>query len=311
MNETRAWPKALALGATSSLFFSFTYLINGAMARAGGDWLWSASLRYLISLPILFILCAAKKGSLGRVLAELKRDTRQWLVWSTVGFGLFYAPLTFASAFGPSWMVAGTFQLTILAGALLTPLFTGPDGKRQKIPVRLFPAFAVMIVGAFLLQLAQIRESSLQSLIFALPVLLSAFAYPLGNRKTMQLAADRLTTLERLLVMTLASTPFFLALAAVALCRSGWPPASQLAQAAIVAVCSGLLATLFFFRATQLVRASASKLAVVESTQCGEVVFSLLGGILLLHEPLPDVAGWAGLALILGGMIVNSLLSGK
>lgn len=113
------------------------------------------------------------------------------------------------------------------------------------------------------------------------------------------------------LAMTVASTPFFLVLAGAALLRSGWPPVSQTAQAAVVAICAGTLATSMFFRATQLVRASASKLAVVESTQCGEVVFSLLGGVLLLHEPPPDAAGYVGLALITGGMVVNSLLSGK
>lgn len=311
MTAVRAWPKALAMGAASSLFFSCTFLLNRAMSLAGGDWMWSASLRYLISLPVLFGLCAWKPGSTGRVWQELKRTPAAWLLWSTVGFGLFYAPLTFASACGPSWMAAGVFQLTIMAGALLTPLIPDATGQRQKIPVRLFPAFAGMAVGALLLQLAQIRQSSIYALIFALPVLISAFSYPLGNRKTMQLCGDRLTALERMLAMTVASTPFFLVLAGAAQLRSGWPPVSQTAQAAVVAICAGTLATSMFFRATQLVRASASKLAVVESTQCGEVVFSLLGGVLLLHEPPPDAAGYVGLALITGGMVVNSLLSGK
>lgn len=45
-----------------------------------------------------------------------------WL-WSVVALVLFYAPLTYAAAFSPGWLVAGTWQLTILAGVLLTPLF--------------------------------------------------------------------------------------------------------------------------------------------------------------------------------------------
>ena len=50
---TGPWPKALFLGVLSSLFFSFTYLINNSMAQSGGDWLWSASLRFLLMLPAL------------------------------------------------------------------------------------------------------------------------------------------------------------------------------------------------------------------------------------------------------------------
>ena len=46
-----------------------------------------------------------------------------WLLWSFVGFVLFYGPLTFAAAFGPGWLVSGTWQFTIIAGVLLAPLF--------------------------------------------------------------------------------------------------------------------------------------------------------------------------------------------
>ena len=51
----KPWPKALLLGIGSSLFFSVTYVINNAIAQSGGDWLWSASLRYLFMLPILLV----------------------------------------------------------------------------------------------------------------------------------------------------------------------------------------------------------------------------------------------------------------
>lgn len=54
---------------------------------------------------------------------EMKAHPRQWLLWSFVGFVLFYAPLTFAAAYGPGWLVSGTWQFTIVAGVLLAPLF--------------------------------------------------------------------------------------------------------------------------------------------------------------------------------------------
>ena len=306
----KPWPKALLLGIGSSLFFSVTYIINSAMAQSGGDWLWSACLRYLLMLPILLLL-TARQGWLP-VWQAIRSDFWQWLLWSTVGFGLFYAPLTFASAYGPSWMVAGTFQFTILAGALETPLFRDACGNRQKIPVRLLPAFVIIIAGVFLLQLEQMQQSDLQkALVFALPVLLSAFAYPLGNRKLMELCGDRLTTMQRVLAMTVCSLPFWLILSSAAMLRSGLPPISQVSRSLIVALLSGVAATVLFFYATNLVRHNQQRLALVESTQCGEVLFSLLGGIVLLRDPWPGPAGWIGLGLIVAGMIVNSLLTTK
>lgn len=76
----------------------------------------------------------------------------------------------------------------------------------------------------------------------------------------------------------------------------------------MVAVSSGAVATIVFFHATHLVCRTPHRLALVESTQCGEVVFSLLGSMVLLHDAWPGRAGWLGLALVTGGMIVNPLL---
>jgi drug/metabolite transporter (DMT)-like permease len=307
----KAWPKALILGIISSVFFSVTYVVNAAMAQSGGNWMWSASLRYLLLLPMLLVLTT--KQGWTPVFAELKRAPLQWILWSTVGFGIFYAPLAFASAYGPSWMVAGAFQFTMLAGALETPLFLDPEGNRQKIPTKLFPAFAVIIVGIFLLQLEQIQNDPDigRALLFAIPVLISASAYPLGNRKTMAVCQTPLTTLQRMLAMTIGSLPFWLLLSGIATVRVGLPSVTQLAQASIVSVFSGLIATLIFFESTRLVKDHPQRLALVESTQCGEVIFSLVGGILFLHDALPGLFGWLGLLLIVGGMIFNSLLTMK
>ena len=307
----KAWPKALILGIISSVFFSVTYVVNAAMAQSGGNWMWSASLRYLLLLPMLLVLTV--KQGWTPVFAELKRAPLQWILWSTVGFGIFYAPLAFASAYGPSWMVAGAFQFTMLAGALETPLFLDEEGNRQKIPTKLFPAFAVIIVGIFLLQLEQIQNDPDigRALLFAIPVLISASAYPLGNRKTMAVCQTPLTTLQRMLAMTIGSLPFWLLLSGIATVRVGLPSVTQLAQASIVSVFSGLIATLIFFESTRLVKDHPQRLALVESTQCGEVIFSLVGGILFLHDALPGLFGWLGLLLIVGGMIFNSLLTMK
>ena len=307
----KTWPRAVFLGILSSAFFSVTYVLNAAMAQSGGNWMWSASLRYLMLLPMLLVLTA--KQGWKPVFAELKRAPIQWILWSTVGFGLFYAPMAFSAAYGPSWMVAGAFQFSMLSGALETPLFFDKDGNRQKIPTRLFPAFAVIIVGIFLLQVEQIRKDPNigRALLFAIPMLISASAYPLGNRKTMAMCKTPLTTAQRMLAMTLGSLPFWLILSSIATVQVGFPSATQLGQAALVSLFAGLIATLIFFESTRLVKDNPQRLALVESTQCGEVIFSLLGGILFLHDDLPGLFGWLGLALIVGGMIVNSLLTIK
>ena len=308
---TKPWPKALFLGILSSVFFSVTYVVNSAMAQSGGYWMWSASLRYLLLLPMLLVLTV--KQGWKPVFAELKRAPFQWFLWSTVGFGLFYAPMAFSAAYGPSWMVAGVFQFTMLAGALETPLFRNTDGSRQKIPTKLFPAFAVIIGGIFLLQVEQIQNDPNlgRALLFAIPMLISASAYPLGNRKTMAVCKTPLTTAQRMLAMTVGSLPFWLLLSILATIRVGLPSTTQVLQASIVSLFSGLIATLIFFEGTRLVKEHPQRLALVESTQCGEVIFSLLGGILFLHDALPGLYGWLGLLLIVGGMIFNSLLKMK
>jgi drug/metabolite transporter (DMT)-like permease len=221
--------------------------------------------------------------------------------------------MAFSAAYGPSWMVAGAFQFTMLSGALETPLFLDKDGNRQKIPTKLFPAFAVIIVGIFLLQVEQIRNDPNigRALLFAIPMLISASAYPLGNRKTMAVCKAPLTTAQRMLAMTLGSLPFWLLLSGIATVRVGLPSSTQLAQATMVSLFAGLIATLIFFESTRLVKDHPQRLALVESTQCGEVIFSLIGGILFLHDALPGLFGWLGLALIVGGMIINSLLTIK
>lgn len=70
------------------------------------------------------------KGGLGRIFREIRRQPLTWLWWSTVGFGLFYAPLSLGSQYGEAWLTAATWQVTIVAGVLLTPLFG------HRIPMR-------------------------------------------------------------------------------------------------------------------------------------------------------------------------------
>ena len=295
--------KGLLLGLLASFFFAFTFLLNRSMHLSGGSWIWSASLRYLFTVPI-FALFVWRTSGFSRVHTAIRKTPFQWLLWSTVGFGLFYAPISFAGDHGESWLIAASWQITIVMGLLLSPLF------QKRIAVKNLGAAAVILVGVFLLQVKNIVSLNTLSLLGTLPpILIAAVSYPLGNRKMMALCPPELTTMERVYGMTLCSLPFWLLLAVAGLVTVGAPSGSQAIQSLGVAVLSGVIATLLFFRATDLVRHSQRQLAVVESTQSFEVLFTLVGGVLLLHDSAPDAYGWVGVGLIVVGMVLSSIAS--
>ena len=295
--------KGLLLGFLASFFFAFTFLLNRSMHLSGGSWIWSASLRYLFTFP-MFALLVWRTSGFSRVHAAIRQSPLAWLLWSTVGFGLFYAPISFAGDHGESWLIAASWQVTIVMGLLLSPLF------QKKIAVKNLGAAAIILVGVFLLQLENIVSFRLTSVAQTLlPILIAAVAYPLGNRKMMALCPPEIGTIERIYGMTLCSLPFWLLLALFGLFTRGLPSASQTIQSLGVAVLSGVIATLLFFKATDLVKESQRQLAVVESTQSFEVLFTLIGGVLLLQDSLPDTFGWVGVGLIVLGMVLSSIAS--
>ena len=107
MTPPRVALAALGLALLSALFFTSTYVLNRAAAVDGGHWAWMASLRYLITLPLMLPLMGS--GRLRPLLAALRGHPGAWLGWSGIGFVLFYVCLSAAAASGPAWLVAGTF----------------------------------------------------------------------------------------------------------------------------------------------------------------------------------------------------------
>ena len=293
--------KALGYGILASFFFAFTFVLNRSMNLDGGYWLWSACLRYLFMLPMLAVL-VWREHSWSQIQREILRRPKRWVLWGTVGFGFFYLPLTMASIYGQSWFVAATWQLTIVAGVLLTPLFG------RAVPVKNFLMSCLVLSGIFLLQLPNIRLGATENIFMPLLlILIAAVSYPLGNRKMMILSD--LTTLQRVFGMTLCSMPFWLICAVVALCHAGLPAGGQVVQSLAVALFSGVIATILFFKATDLVKRNPRQLAVIEATQSGEVLFTLLGGVLFLGDSMPDIWGLCGILIVVVGMIGNSLVS--
>ena len=88
----------------------------------------------------------------------------------------------------------------------------------------------------------------------------------------------------------------------------GLPSSSQVFQCFIVAVSSGLIATVLFFFATDLVKDDPQKLATV-ATQSGEVLFALVGELIWLSAPIPSSLSWIGMSLVIIGMILHSYVA--
>lgn len=299
---------AILLGLSSALFFATTFVLNRVMAVAGGSWIWSASLRFFWMVPLLLIPLLYKR-QFSSLWNEIKKQPFAWLLWSTVGFGLFYAPLTFSAAFAPSWLVASTWQFTIVAGLLVAPWLT-KGTQRKGISIKALGFSLLILLGIALMQKSQFGVLPWRELLLGgVPVLVAAFAYPIGNRKMMQLTNGRLTPLQRTFGMTLMSLPFWGVLGLFGLITVPLPDAGQLSQTFIVAICSGVIATTLFFAATDRVRHDEKALASVEATQSAEVIFALLGELLLLHIVLPDATALFGIGLVILGMTLHSLKS--
>lgn len=301
--------REILLGVLASLFFAVTFILNRSMEVSGGSWLWSSSLRYFFMVPFLLIIVSYRKG-LSTTFKEIKIAPAQWLIWSFVGFVLFYAPLTFAAAYGPGWLISGMWQLTIVAGVLLAPFFSLKIGEKvikQSIPrVSLFISL-VILIGIILIQIPDTQSITMSMLFLGvLPVVIAAFAYPLGNRKMMEHLEGRLDTFQRVLGMTIASMPAWILLAIYATFTVGLPSSSQVIQSFIVGVSSGVIATTLFFMATDRVRNHQGKLAAVEATQSTEIIFVIIGEMLLLSIPLPAPIALIGLGIIILGMFLHS-----
>ncbi|WP_066061829.1 DMT family transporter [Neobacillus soli] len=308
----------IILGIFAAFFFAFTFVLNRSMDLAGGSWIWSASLRYFFMVPFLFVIVLGRKN-LKPLFVEMRKSLVTWVLWSSIGFGLFYAPICFSAGFAPGWLIAATWQITIISGSLLAPLFyetvmteKGPIHLKGKIPVKGLAMSLIILLGIILMQLEQANHLTITALSFGvLPVVVASFAYPLGNRKMMEVCGGRLDVFQRVLGMTIASLPFWILLSIYGLVHEGLPSIGQTIQSGLVAITSGVIATILFFKATDLVRGNMQKLAAVEATQSMEVLFALIGELALLNSAFPTAVSWSGMFLVMSGMLLHSYISHK
>jgi len=285
------------IGICSALFFSSTFVLNRAMSLQGGHWLWTACLRYVYMFFLLsgWLVLTGRSRVLKETFSTYRRNWCFWTIAGSTGFGAFYSLLTFSSSFAPGWVVATTWQATILATPLVLLMF----GKR--VPMKGILFTLLIFTGIILVTCEQATAASIkETLLGILPVLAAAVAYPTGNQLVWEARHGSIgiipkisgTVLDdsigRVLIMVLGSMPFWI---------------GQLINTAMVAVFSGVVATTLFFHARHLAR-TPFELTAVDATQSTEVIFSLLGEILFLNGALPGAAGFLGIALSLLGLVL-------
>jgi drug/metabolite transporter (DMT)-like permease len=308
--------RLVGLGILSSAFFSTTWVLNRVIGLSGGHWVWTSSIRFVDTLAILalWLLIRRGPGFFPIALDCFRRRLGFWLLVGTLGAGVFYGGVSFSSTFVPGWVVASTWQMTILA----TPPLLACFGLR--VPMRGI-AFAVLIcVGIGLVNLHSFQSGigGAAILLGALPVLVSAVAFPLANqflnRAKSRALADPASpdnaifgdAAASLFLLILGSMPFW---AILVLATQPPPPdATQLANILIVAICAGVLGSTIFLYARQAT-SDAYTIAAVDASQATEVLFTLLAEIVLLGEPLPGPMGLLGVALVIFGLVGFTLKS--
>jgi len=302
--------RLVIFGVLSAFFFSSTFVLNRAMSLQGGNWVWTASLRYAYMLLILsgWLVLGGKGRVLKAVVAAYFRNWVFWTIAGSVGFGAFYSLLSFSASFAPGWVVATAWQSTILATPVVLLMF----GK--KVPARGVLFTALIFLGIVLVTVEQATSASLRDVLLGIvPVIVAAFAYPIGNQLLWEARHGKTSwipriddpvlddSLGRVLIMVLGSIPFWLVL--VFALQPPAPSTGQLINTAIVAVLSGVIATTLFFHARHEAR-TPFELSAVDATQSTEVIFSLLGEIAFLHGAPPGPAGSIGIALSVIGLVL-------
>ena len=177
----------------------------------------------------------------------------------------------------------------------------------------------------------------------ALPAFIASFCFPLGNqliwqaaqpkgdstyhthaiskaannatsKLTSELATSKLlqkvpqvtspllsNPLHKVWLMSLGSLPMWLVLGF--LVQPPAPSASQMTISFLVALMAGVLGTTTFLHARSLAK-QPQQLAAVDATQGSEIIFALLGGMLLLHTPIPSGLSFVGIAWVIIGLVL-------
>lgn len=309
--------RLIAVGILASLFFSSTFVLNRAMSLAGGHWAWTSSLRfgYMLIFLVLLLLITQGRKALIQVREVFFQHWLFWIIAGSIGFGIFYSLITFSATYASGWIIATTWQITILA----TPIVLAFFGR--KVPIKGILLILLIFAGILLVNFEHASITDTRTVVLsAIPVLVAAFAYPIGNQLVWEARLGENSTLPhiqnpilengfaRVLLLTLGSIPFWILL----LVWTNPPPptSGQLLSTALVALLSGVIATTLFLYARHLCK-QPYEIAAVDATQSMEVIFSLIGEIIFLRAALPGPLGITGVALTIFGLIAYTFVQSK
>lgn len=204
--------KLILLGLLAGALFSSTFILNEAMSSAGGHWFWSASLRYLFMWLILSLIIVVPHG-FGRIKALSAIFAQHWRFWcltGSIGFGVFYTGICYAGDHVAGWVVAATFMFTVVT-SLLVLLAFGQRFDKKFIFYAILVFIGVVLVnvseGLRATATAAVATTSMSEMLLfgALPALLAAFCYPIGNQLVWQVSYNSRQRMAAEPVLTVAA----------------------------------------------------------------------------------------------------------
>jgi len=302
--------KLIVLGIISGAFFSTTFVLNELMSVQNGHWLYSATLRYFFMILFLAVILLFQGGikRLKEVTNLFLQNYIFWIISGTIGFGFFYALICFAADYSPGWVIAASWQFTIVA-TLFVLLFFG-----KSFPKKIWFFSSIIFIGVCLVNLSHIDNFEFLTFIYgAIPVLVASFCYPLGNQliwesqngsntKVPHIKSSLLkNSFNKVVLMCLGSIPFWIVL--LLIFQPSLPSSSQVINSSFVALFSGVFATTIFLYARGMAK-NSDEIAAVDATQASEVIFAMIGGFLLFGNISISTFSIIGLILIMLGLFL-------
>lgn len=188
MPQTTSLPRLLGFGLLGSALFSSSFVLYELMSVQGGYWFWSASLRCLFMWLLLSVIIwfnnRGKITTLKALFHLFFCHRIFWCLTGSIGLGT-YGWLAFGADFAPAWVITSTYLFTVVASLLVLYFF----GQRFSIKVMAYAL--VVFLGIVLANLGEglshnnlTNTKSLGNMLLfgALPALIAAFCFPIGNQ---------------------------------------------------------------------------------------------------------------------------------
>lgn len=301
--------RIVSLGVIAAFFFSSTFAINKWLnIKEGGHWYWTACLRYIYVFIFLSLFTVFFNGP--RIYKEIIHCFISywyfWVVAGGIGFGLFYMSLCYAASYSAGWVLATTWQVTIL----MTPVVIVFLGS--KIESRGVIYLPFLFTGVVLVNYEEFSTMSGIDIKSVIPISFAALCYPFGNTICKYACEGRYPKIpinkfsfsqnvfSQILLMTLGALPILI-LVGVAV-SPPHPTISQIYSTAFIAMSTGVIGTSLLYKARQLAKSNSSALSAADGTQAAEAPLALFWEWFLFGGALPSKIGFLGLWLVVAGI---------